>query len=92
MNDPRVPLLPKLIVPAAVLYVVWPLDLIPDAIPFLGQLDDVGVVLLGIRFFIQACPEAIVMEHRRAIAGVATPDRGDYVDATYRVVDDEERG
>jgi uncharacterized membrane protein YkvA (DUF1232 family) len=91
VNDPRVPILSKLIVPAAIIYVVWPLDLIPDAIPFLGQLDDVGVVVLGIRFFIQACPAEIVMEHRRAIAGVAAPGSEDYVDATYRVVDDEEK-
>jgi uncharacterized membrane protein YkvA (DUF1232 family) len=91
LNDSRVPILNKLIVPAVIAYVVWPIDLIPDAIPILGQLDDVGVVFFGIRFFIETCPEDVVMEHRRAIAGETNRGRGDYVDATYRVVDEDRR-
>jgi uncharacterized membrane protein YkvA (DUF1232 family) len=89
--DPRVPILPKLIIPAVIVYVVSPIDLIPDPIPVLGQLDDLGVVFFGIRFFIELCPSDVVMEHRRAIAGEAARGRGDYVDATYRVVNDDEK-
>ncbi|MCM0619523.1 YkvA family protein [Nocardioides bruguierae] len=29
-----------------VLYIVWPIDAIPDTIPVLGWLDDVGVLAL----------------------------------------------
>jgi uncharacterized membrane protein YkvA (DUF1232 family) len=87
LNDPRVPLLTKAIVPGIVLYVLSPIDLIPDLIPLLGQLDDAAVIFLGIRFFIDLCPADVVMEHRRALAGEG--GRGDYVDATYRVVDED---
>lgn len=90
MNDSRVAFLPKLIVPAAIAYVVWPIDLIPDPIPLLGQIDDIGVIFLGIRFFIEMCPPDIVMEHRRAIAGEGKHGSGEYVDATYRVVRDDD--
>ncbi len=89
MNDPRVPILPKLIVPAVIVYVVSPIDLIPDMIPILGQADDVGVIFFGIRLFIEMCPPDIVMEHRRALEGNPSGTRDEYVDASYRVVDDD---
>lgn len=91
LNDGRVPFLPKLIIPIVIAYVLWPLDILPDAFPILGQLDDVGVIFLGIRFFIQLCPENVVMEHRRAIAGDTSSQNGEYVDATYRVMGDDEK-
>jgi uncharacterized membrane protein YkvA (DUF1232 family) len=90
LYDSRVSFLVKLIIPAIILYVVSPVDLIPDPIPILGQLDDIGVIFFGIRFFIEMCPADVVMEHRRAIAGETTHERGEYVDATYRVVGDDE--
>ncbi len=89
MADPRVPVLPKLIVPAVIVYVVSPIDLIPDVIPILGQADDVGVIFFGIRLFIEMCPPDIVMEHRRALEGNASSPHDEYVDASYRVVDDD---
>jgi len=44
LRDGRAPLLPRLLALFAVLYVIMPFDAIPDAIPILGWLDDVGVV------------------------------------------------
>lgn len=66
--DSRVPIFPKLIILGAAIYVISPVDLIPDVILGLGQLDDIGVVLLAIPLFIELCPRAIVEEHRRVIA------------------------
>ncbi len=91
MADPRVPGMTKLIIPGVIFYVLLPLDIIPDVIPVLGQLDDLAVVFFGIRFFIEMCPADVVMEHRRALEGPSRSGRGEYVDATYRVVDDEEK-
>jgi uncharacterized membrane protein YkvA (DUF1232 family) len=46
LRDKEAPLLPRLLALFAVLYVVLPFDAIPDAIPIVGWLDDVGVIAL----------------------------------------------
>lgn len=93
MQDPRVPTFPKLIVPAALLYVVSPIDLIPDMILGLGQMDDIAVLFLSISLFIEFCPRDVVEEHRRALAGPArtgNPGGEEVVEGTYRVVPDDD--
>jgi uncharacterized membrane protein YkvA (DUF1232 family) len=47
-RDRDASLLSKLLVVATIAYVVFPLDAVPDAIPILGWLDDVGIVV-GVR-------------------------------------------
>lgn len=42
-----------------VLYVISPIDLIPDAIPFVGALDDIILVPLAIRFLLKRLPPDI---------------------------------
>ena len=86
--DPRVPFLPKLIVPLVAIYVLSPLDIVPDVLLVLGQLDDIALLFFGTKLFVQLCPPDVVMEHRRALAGGSAP-KPEYVDGTYRVVDDE---
>ena len=68
LRDQRVPVWMKLLLLIPFLYVVSPIDLIPDFIPVLGQLDDLGIVLLGMRLFESLVPEYIVQEHRGQIA------------------------
>jgi uncharacterized membrane protein YkvA (DUF1232 family) len=41
------------------LYVVSPIDLIPDAIPFVGALDDIVLIPLVIRFLLKRLPPDI---------------------------------
>ena len=56
------PLSPRWLKPAValmVLYVVSPVDLIPDFIPFFGVLDDVVLVPLAIRFVLRRLPAAV---------------------------------
>ena len=85
LRDPRVPALPKWLAPAfMVLYVVSPLDAIPDFIPILGQLDDVGVIALAlaaIAMLVRWSPREIVAEHAAAL-GMA-PEFGEAERATY---------
>lgn len=90
--DPRVPIFPKLIIPVAVLYVLSPIDLVPDLILGLGQIDDIAIVFLGIRLFIDFCPPAIVQEHRLALAGLTRPPSNseDVIEGTFKVVSDED--
>jgi uncharacterized membrane protein YkvA (DUF1232 family) len=92
LSDPRVPLFPKLIPIAALVYVISPIDLIPDFILGLGQLDDIGIILLSIALFIEFCPRAVVAEHRRALGKEtgATHRREEVIDGSYRVVHDDE--
>ncbi len=65
--DRRVPLWTKLIPPAALAYALFPADIIPDWALGLGQLDDVAVVLMGIKLFIELAPPEVVREHLRAL-------------------------
>lgn len=69
LRDPRVPIYLKALPVATVLYVVLPVDFIPDLAPLLGQLDDLGVLLVGIESFIALCPAYVVEEHRARIEG-----------------------
>jgi uncharacterized membrane protein YkvA (DUF1232 family) len=65
--DQRVPLWTKLIPPIALGYVLFPIDIIPDVAVGLGQLDDVAVLLLGLKLFIELAPPDVVREHLRAL-------------------------
>jgi len=68
MQDERVPTWLKVGVPLVVaLYFLSPVDLIPDFILGLGQLDDIGVILLGMALFIRLAPQLVVDEHRHRL-------------------------
>ena len=76
VRDPRVPLPLKALLAAGLAYVVMPLDLIPDAIPIIGQADDLTVLLLVLDLFIANAPEQVREEQvARAINGTAQLDR-----------------
>jgi uncharacterized membrane protein YkvA (DUF1232 family) len=68
IRDPRVPAGQKLILAGVGAYLFFPIDLIPDFVPVLGQLDDLAVVLLGLDFFIRSAPPDIVDEHLAKIS------------------------
>jgi uncharacterized membrane protein YkvA (DUF1232 family) len=69
MLDARIPIWKKLIPIAAVIYVISPLDLIPDVLIGIGQLDDLGILLGALRLFKSSIPEYILKEHREILAG-----------------------
>ena len=92
-NDPRVPFLTKLIIPFTILYVLSPIDLIPDPILGLGQLDDIGAVIVGLKMFIEFCPHGVVEEHRRDIAakdGAKPASDENIIEGTYREVPNDD--
>ena len=68
MLDPRVNPLTKLIPLAALAYLVMPVDISPDFVPVLGQIDDVGILMLGLRFFFEFSPPEVVHEHLKRLA------------------------
>ena len=67
------PLSPRWLKPAVglmLLYVLSPVDLIPDAIPLLGLLDDVVLVPLAIRFVLKRLPQRVRQDiEGRAVSG-----------------------
>ena len=68
LRDGRVPAQQKLILAGIGAYLFFPIDLIPDFVPVLGQLDDIAVVLLGLDLFIRSAPPDIVEEHLAKIS------------------------
>jgi uncharacterized membrane protein YkvA (DUF1232 family) len=76
VRDPRTPLPLKGLLAAGLAYVVMPLDLVPDAVPIIGQADDVTVLLLVLDLFIANAPEAVREEQiARARNGTSQLDQ-----------------
>ena len=61
-SDPRVPPARKALLVIAGLYIVSPVDLIPDRVPFVGALDDFAVMALAIDAFLEGLPPAVISE------------------------------
>jgi uncharacterized membrane protein YkvA (DUF1232 family) len=68
VKDPRVSLGPKLLLAGTLLYVLLPTDFQPDFLVRLGRIDDLAVVLTGLKFFLQLCPREVLHEHLQAIS------------------------
>jgi len=54
MKDPAAPKLPKLGILLALIYVVSPVDAIPDIMPIVGWLDDVGVLAMAYAWLVSS--------------------------------------
>src|SRR5215211_3334160 len=64
LRHPAAPGWLKLGAALIVLYVISPIDLIPDVIPFVGVMDDIVLVPLAIRWLLKRLPPEIA----RAVA------------------------
>jgi uncharacterized membrane protein YkvA (DUF1232 family) len=62
---PDVPWYAKLVCGCAVLYITSPIQLIPNFIPVIGQMDDVLVIGLSIRFLKRSVPQTVLDECQR---------------------------
>jgi uncharacterized membrane protein YkvA (DUF1232 family) len=60
LKDARVPTAEKALFLAAIVYVISPLDFIPDVFPFIGQVDDIYVVALTLLRLINRTDESVV--------------------------------
>jgi uncharacterized membrane protein YkvA (DUF1232 family) len=100
-RDQRVPAWVKGIPLLSFIYILWPLDLLADPLFGLGQLDDLGVILLGLTLFIRLAPSELVAQYRGETAPEATPqaeaedpwaarrEQG-AVRTTYRILESDE--
>jgi uncharacterized membrane protein YkvA (DUF1232 family) len=90
LNDRDVPVWVKFIPPFAILYIISPIDLMPDPVLGLGQLDDLAVLMLGLKLFVEMSPRSVVQRHRDELEGNRSPvPDGEVVDGSYRVIDEE---
>jgi len=60
--DPRVPRRARIAVGIALIWVLSPIDLIPEFLPVIGPLDDVVVVALALRYAARQVPRSVLLE------------------------------
>jgi uncharacterized membrane protein YkvA (DUF1232 family) len=63
VRDPRVPVRHKTFAAAVFVYVLSPIDLIPDMIPGLGRFDDVLFVAIALNHLIEGAGRSVITEH-----------------------------
>lgn len=71
LKDREVPIYLKILPFAGILYTLFPIDIITDVIPVLGQLDDLTILLIGAKVFIEMAPQQVVARHLAAMRGEA---------------------
>jgi uncharacterized membrane protein YkvA (DUF1232 family) len=63
LTDRRVSAVDKLLVAGAMAYIVMPVDLIPDFIPFLGEVDDVFVLVMALQRLVANAGRPVLLAH-----------------------------
>lgn len=63
LKDERVKIKTKLEISAAVAYIIFPIDIIPEFIPFIGKIDDVAVLFFALNRIINEVPINIIAEN-----------------------------
>ena len=63
VTDKRVSMVDKLLVVGAIGYIVMPIDLIPDFIPFFGEIDDMFLLVLALQRLIANAGRGVLLDH-----------------------------
>lgn len=63
VTDTRVNSVDKLVVAGAIAYILLPVDIIPDFIPFLGEVDDVFLLILALQRLISNAGRSVVQAY-----------------------------
>ena len=63
LTDIRVSTTDKLLVAGAIAYILLPMDIVPDFIPFLGEIDDIFLLVLALQRLIGNAGRAVLLEH-----------------------------
>src|SRR5215470_3421314 len=63
LRDDRVSKMDKAILAGTIIYVVSPIDVIPDFIPFIGQVDDAFLLAISILRLLNRADRSVVLDH-----------------------------
>jgi uncharacterized membrane protein YkvA (DUF1232 family) len=63
LTDRRVNAIDKLLVAGAIAYIAMPIDLIPDFIPFMGEVDDVFLLVIALQRLVANAGRPVLMAH-----------------------------
>jgi uncharacterized membrane protein YkvA (DUF1232 family) len=63
LTDRRVSGMDKLLVAGAMAYIIMPVDMIPDFIPFLGEVDDVFVLVMALQRLVANAGRPVLLAH-----------------------------
>ena len=66
LTDPRVPVSAKAVLVGAIIFAISPLN-VPQYIPIIGALDDIGIALFAGNYFLKQVPAEVLSEHRRGV-------------------------
>jgi uncharacterized membrane protein YkvA (DUF1232 family) len=69
LRDREVPIYLKILPFFGILYALFPIDLIADVIPVLGQLDDLTILIIGAKVFIEMAPSDVVARYMDQMRG-----------------------
>jgi uncharacterized membrane protein YkvA (DUF1232 family) len=82
LRDERVSQADKAILAGVIMYVIIPLDIIPDFIPFIGQIDDAYLLAISILRLLNRADRNVVMDHWKG-----QPDIKELVDSIVRIAE-----
>ena len=63
LTDRRVNMVDKLLVAGAIAYIAMPIDLIPDFIPFIGEVDDVFLLVIALQRLVANAGRPVLQAH-----------------------------
>lgn len=71
IKDRDVPIYLKLLPFLGIFYILFPIDFITDFVPVLGQLDDLTIMVIGLKVFIEMAPTQVVERYLTQMRGEA---------------------
>ena len=81
LTDSRVPFWIRIALPLALIYVISPIDILPDFIPVIGRVDDIIAIVAGIMILLKLAPKKVVNQYKK--------DDKTIIDGEYREEDQE---
>ena len=83
LTDSRVPFWIRIALPLALIYVISPIDILPDFIPVMGRVDDIIAIVAGIMILLKLAPKKVVNQYKK--------DDKTIIDGEYREEDQENK-